>query len=188
MHSMNSKKFWFITSSIILVALTRFLPHPPNFTAVGAMALFGGAMYQSNLLKYMLPIVVLFLTDLILNNIVYAAYYDSFTLFSSGAFYLYGATIGMAAIGHLLVKTIRIKNVLVASLAGSTLFFVITNLGVWASGTMYPMNVAGLMMSYEAGLPFFLNNIASGILFSTILFGSYYMIADKLELATIKVN
>jgi hypothetical protein len=166
MYSMNSKKFWFITASIVLVALTRFLPHPPNFTAVGAMALFGGALYQSNILRYGLPLLILFLTDLVLNNVVYAAYYDGFTLFTSGAFYLYGATLGMVALGQVLIKVIKVKNVALASVAGSTLFFLVTNLGVWASGTMYPLTPGGLILCYEAGLPFFLNTLASGLLFS----------------------
>jgi len=183
---MNSKKFWFITVSIVLVALTRFLPHPPNFTAVGAMAIFGGAMYQSNLLRYGLPLVVLFVSDLVLNNVVYAAYYDGFTLFTTGAAYLYAGTLAMVAIGQFIVKRIQLKSIIGASLLGSLVFFIITNIGVWASGTLYPTTFSGLLLCYEAAIPFFLNSIAANVLFANVLFGSYFMVADKLELAPVR--
>lgn len=35
-------RFLVITSMIILAALVRFIPHPPNFAPIAALALFGG--------------------------------------------------------------------------------------------------------------------------------------------------
>ncbi|SVB25226.1 uncharacterized protein METZ01_LOCUS178080, partial [marine metagenome] len=63
---------------LILAAFSRLIPHPPNFTALGAMALFGGAYVSSRTLAIILPLGALWVSDLILNNLVYTEFYQGF--------------------------------------------------------------------------------------------------------------
>lgn len=189
MKSNSSKKFLFVTFSLVLVALTRFLPHPPNFTAVGALALFGGAMYGSNLLRFLVPFSIMFLTDLILNNVVYRAFYDGFVWFTSGAGYIYGGFALMVVLGTFLTNNVNLKSVVGAGLIGSVAFFLITNFGVWAaSNGMYPATAEGLIACYVAGVPFLLNTVAGTLLFSGVLFGIYAYMTPKLLLEEVKVK
>ncbi len=183
MKSISSKKFLFVTFSLVLVALTRFLPHPPNFTAVGALALFGGAMYGSYVLRFVIPLLIIFFTDLVLNNLVYGAYYDGFVWFTEGAEFIYGGFVLMVAFGIILGNKINARNVIGSGLIGSLAFFLITNFGVWmAPASLYPNTAEGLIGCYVAGIPFLLNSIAGTLVFSGVLFGSYALILPKLEL------
>ena len=59
---------------IVLAISTRLIPHYPNFTAVGAAAIFGGAMFKNSFKAFLIPIAALFLSDIILNNIVYSVF------------------------------------------------------------------------------------------------------------------
>lgn len=189
MKSLQSKKFLFITFSLVLVALTRFLPHPPNFTAVGAMAIFGGALYTSWLMRILLPLAIMFITDLVINNVMYASAYDGFAWATSGAAYIYGAIVLMVVLGQLIAKSSKLKDVALASVLGSLVFFLITNFGVWASPmSMYPQSFDGLLASYTAGLPFLINNMVSTLLFSGVLFGAYFFASSKLEAKPLKVR
>jgi len=76
MKNINSPRFYFITSAVVLAALTRFIPHEPNFTAVGAMALFAGALMPNRWMSLLVPMITLLLTDLVLgfHNTMWAVY------------------------------------------------------------------------------------------------------------------
>jgi len=79
---MNFKKnpgFIIVAILILVAALSRLLPHPPNFTPIGGMALFGAAYFSKKHLALIIPLVALWISDLILNNVVYGAYYDGFS-------------------------------------------------------------------------------------------------------------
>lgn len=79
----------FVVITLIgLAALSRLLPHPPNFTAVGAMALFGAAYLSPRWLGFAVPFAALWMSDLIINNVVYAAYFDQFVWFYNPSNYI----------------------------------------------------------------------------------------------------
>lgn len=175
------KKIWFISIAILIVALTRFLPHPPNFTALGALALFSGAMYNNRFLALSIPLVALFITDIVLNNFILKGIYTSFVLLTPGAIYLYGSLILITALGFF-TKANSPKSILGNGILASVLFFIITNFGVWASGTMYPPTFEGLLASYTMAIPFFAPTAASQLLYSAVLFGGYAVLSPKLNL------
>lgn len=175
------KKIWFISIAISIVALTRFLPHPPNFTALGALALFSGAMYKNRFLALSIPLAVLFITDLVLNNLILKGIYSSFILLTPGAIYLYGSLVLIAAIGFL-TNANSPKSILGSGILASVLFFLISNFGVWASGTMYPPTFEGLLASYTMAIPFFAPTAASQLVYSAVLFGAYAVLSPKFKL------
>lgn len=157
---------------IVLAALTRLLPHPSNFTPIGAIGLFGAAYFQRRWLALLVPFAALFVSDLLLNNIVYRAYYPTFTWFTSG--WIYGTFALVMLAGWLMLRRrVSVGNVLGASLTASLIFFLVTNFSVWLQSGMYPQTPAGLLACYTAGLPFLTNTVLGDLCFSAVLFGVY---------------
>ena len=171
---MKNTRFVAIATLVLIAALSRLLPHPPNVTAVGAMALFGGAYLTNRFFAVLLPLISLFLSDLILNNVVYAAFNNGqFVWFYDGAIWIYSAVALTVLIGFSLSKNVNSKAVLMASLVCSTLFFLLTNFGVWQSGTMYPKTMLGFTTCYTAAFPYFLNSLIGDLAFAAVLFGGF---------------
>ena len=169
-------RFSTIAFFILLAGIYRILPHPGNFSPIGAMALFGGAYYASRLNSFIVPLITLWLSDIILNNVIYSQYFKEFTLFYDGFYWVYGSFILVACIGRLLQNNVTFISVPMAAIASALLFFIVSNFGVWISGTMYPHNFIGLVACYTAGIPFFSTSLVGDLLFSGILFGSFELL------------
>lgn len=175
---MNSKlispRFLVLCAMIAAAALTRLIPHLPNFTAIGAMALFGGAYFSNKKLAFAVPLIAMFLTDLILgfhNTMI--AVYISFAL--------------MVVIGMTMIKRKKAGNILLASVTATVLFFIITNFAIWLSGIMYPMTGAGLAECYVAAIPFFGYNLAGNLFYAGVMFGLFELAKVKFpQLAPVK--
>tara|TARA_R110002072_G_scaffold22582_12_gene79120 strand:+ start:2014 stop:2577 length:564 start_codon:yes stop_codon:yes gene_type:complete len=164
---------------IVLAIATRLMPHYPNFTALGAAAIFGGAMFKNSFKAFLIPITVLFLSDIILNNVYYSNYKSSheFQWFTNDFGYMYiGFTLSVL-IGRLNIKQIKILPILSSALLSALVFFLLTNFGSWLSNPMYSKDIGGLLLSYEAGIPFALNDLGSTALYSMILFGAAYSLS-----------
>ena len=158
-----NSRFIFIASAVLLVAVSRLVPHISNFASVGAMALFGGAYFSNRKMAYAIPLVALFISDAIIG------------FYGWGMLPVYGSFVLIIALGTLLGKKITPINVLIGSLLSSVLFFLITNFAFFYSTAMYPHNFAGIMLSYEKGLLFFRSTLESDLLFNGLLFGSFYL-------------
>lgn len=168
-------RFAALTVLILVAALSRLLPHPPNATAMGAMALFGGAYFNNRFASLLMPLATLFVSDLILNNVVYASFNNGqFVWFYGGAAWTYGSFAAAIVLSWFLLKKVEAKNVFMASMASSVLFFIVTNFAAWQSAFMpYSKDLSGLAMSYMAGLPFFANSVAGDLFFCAVLFGGF---------------
>ncbi len=171
MNNKNKQNIGIVAVMILLAAATRLMPHPPNMTAIGAMGLFGAAYLNKKYLAFLVPFIALWITDLAINNILYAQFYDHFVLMGSVWTYIGFGAIVLFGMGWF--KKINWKTVVGGSLSASAIFFFISNFGVWASGTMYPMNFAGLGACFSAGLPFLLNTVVGDLFFCGVLFGVY---------------
>lgn len=161
---------------VLLAALSRLLPHPPNFAPIGAIALFGGAYFYRRSFAYLIPIISMWLSDLILNNVVYGSYFNRFIWFYDGFYWTYGAFVLIVTIGFLLLKKVSVKTLLPASLLASVVFFLLSNFGVWCSTTMYPKDMGGILSCYVAGLPFFRNTLLGDLMYNGILFGTFELV------------
>ena len=84
-------RFAVVAVIILSAALSRLIPHPANFSPIGSMALFGAAYFSKKYWAFIIPIVTMWLSDLILNNVVYGEYFDHFVWFYSGSLFTYGA-------------------------------------------------------------------------------------------------
>lgn len=164
----------FATSAIItiaLVALSRLIPHWPNFTPVMAVALVGGTLFTRRLTSVLVPIAAMVMSDIALG----AAFGLEYALHST-QIVVYGCIIAIALFGNS-VRSWRPATLILGggSLAAIT-FFLVSNFAVWISGTMYPVTMEGLVACYGAGLAFsrdggnfLFNGIASTWLFSALI-------------------
>jgi hypothetical protein len=159
-HSMT--RYFVVCSLIVLAALSRLLPHPPNVAPITALALFGGA-YLGRRWTFVVPIAAMLVSDLFLG-------------FSGISPWVYASFAAIAVIGLRLQGNTGIAPVAVASLAGSTLFFIVTNFGVWLGSVQaYPHTIAGLAACYTAALPFYRNTVLGDAGYAAVLFGLYHL-------------
>lgn len=169
---------------ILVAALSRLLPHPHNFTPIGALGLFGAAHFSRKYLAFLVPFAAMWISDLLLNNIVYAQMFpemqSGFVWFGNPWVYLsFGAIV---LLGFGLLKKVRLLHLLGASLGASLLFYLVTNFGVWLGSPMYPKTVTGLAGCYALGIPFFWNTLAGDLFFTGVLFGTFELIKVKFPL------
>lgn len=156
-------RFGVIAAMIALAALTRFLPHPPNATAVAAMALFAGAQFASLRAALFVPFAAMLLSDAVIG-------------FDGGRLPVYGCFAATVLLGRVLRVHRHIGLALGMSLVASVMFFIVTNFFVWLAGTMYPMTQEGLAMCFAAALPYFHNTVLGDMFFTCMLFGGFELV------------
>ena len=152
-----------ILSAIVAAAALRLVPHPPNFTPIAAMALFGAAHLGRKPIAFAAPLGALLLSDVVLG-------------FYAGMWVQYLSVALVVLIGWLALSKVTALRVGAAAIASSILFFATTNFGVWLLGTMYPHTLAGLAASYVAAIPFFQNTLAGDLFYSGLLFGGFALL------------
>lgn len=172
---MNRRQtFTFVASLLAVAAFTRLIPHAPNFTSMGAVALLGGAWFRKSSWSILLPLIALFASDLVLNNLVYSAG-NGFTLFYDGAVYIYGSFALISLIGAMGLKSAKLSKFGRYAIFGgvsAVLFFLISNFGVWmADAGMYSKDFAGLMACYTLALPYAINSVASFLVYGFAIMG-----------------
>ena len=130
---------------IIFGIICRLIPHPPNFSPVTAIALFSGLNFSDKRIAFSIPLVVLFLSDLILG-------------ISMINLFVYTGFLTIVFLGTK-IKSIKFENIILSSF----IFFLISNFGVWIIG--YPKNIEGLILCYTMAIPLFGYSIAGDLFF-----------------------
>lgn len=176
-----SLRFGVITLIVLFAALSRLIPHPSNFAPIGAMALFGAAHYSKHYLAFLVPILAMWISDLVLNNVIYGAYFDHFVWFYTGSIFTYGAFALIVVVGMFSLKKIRVSNLAFSALAASVIFFIVSNFGVWLSSGMYPYTFEGLSACYAAGIPFFHNTLLGDLVYTGVMFGAFELCARQIS-------
>ncbi len=163
---------------VSLAAATRLFPNvmPPNVSPLASIALFGSTFFGRKYLAILVPLIVLFLSDLFLNNIVYSAYYEGFTIFSPNSILVYLAFLLIALIGFGVLKKVTGTRVLGGTILATITFFLITNFGSWLYLPNYSKDLTGLFQSYVAGLPFLQNSLLGNLFYSGVFFGLYQVV------------
>ncbi len=158
------KKLNFIIILIGIAILSRLIPHPPNFTPITAIALFSTIHFKNKILTYLIPIIGLFISDLILG-------------LSLVNLFVYLSFIAITFIGF---KFQKINNYSI--LLSSTTFFIVSNFGVWILG--YPKTIEGLILCYYMALPFFVYTIMGDLFYSYAMkYGLRYALNKKIVIA-----
>jgi uncharacterized protein DUF6580 len=157
-HRLLTPRFLTLLSMTLAAALSRLIPHPPNFAPIGALALFGGACFSSRRAAFAVPLAALFLSDLVLGlHVLIPAVYGSFAM--------------IVLLGFWLRRRRKVLPIACASLVASVLFFVVTNFAVWVVGSSYPKTWDGLVVCYLAAVPFFHNTLLGDATYVVALFG-----------------
>ena len=157
MKDLLTPRFIVLSLLVIAAALTRALPylipHIWNFTAIGALAIFSGAQFSNRGLAFILPLAAMAISDIVIGN-------------------------GFSVL--VLVRSkVTVTNVVLASFISASVFFLITNFAFFYPATLYPHNFSGILTSYAAGLPFFRNMLIGNMVFSAVLFSSFYLLSKR---------
>jgi hypothetical protein len=158
-------KLQLITISAIIFALAifRLLPHWPNVSPIAAMALFGGAFFADKRLAFVIPLAALFLSDLFLG-------------LHGTMIFVYAGFALTVAIGFMLKGRIGLTSSLLAVIASSLVFFLLTNFGAWLTSGLYARSAEGLLQAYVAAIPFFQNSLLGNLAYAGAIFGGYRLL------------
>lgn len=145
---------------IAVAAAVRIAPHPRNFSPIGGMALFSGAIVRDRRVAFLFPLLALFAGDVFVGfHKLMPAVYASFAV--------------NILIGLWLRDRHTVARISVATLAGAAQFFLVTNFAVWRFLDTFPKTAAGLRACYITGLPLFWNTLAGDAAYAVLLFGGY---------------
>ncbi len=153
---------------IFLAVVLRLLPHPPNVAPIASLALFGGC-YLNKRYALFVPLVAMLISDYFLG-------------FHNTMLFVYGSFLLTGLFGIWVRKRKTVKNVIGVSLFSSLLFYLITNLGVWVVGGLYPKTLPGFLQSYYFAIPFFRNTIIGDLFYTGLFFGGYELILRVFDL------
>ena len=153
------KKEIFPISLILILALARLIPHPPNFTPIIAVAILSGYFFKNIYLSFATLLIAMLLAD-------------AFIGFYNHMLFVYLSLFLIAFVFYKISEKINFKNLFVYGFVGSLIFFIISNFGVWALGSpgvydvAYEKSLSGLVECYILALPFFGNTFLSTLVFS----------------------
>lgn len=174
----KNNNFWLITGLVSAAVIFRILSNTFfffNFTPVIALALFSGAKFQDKKWSVIIPVVSLFISDIILS------YLNNFDLFHNTILFTYGSILLVILLGRSLnTERLNIAKTAVFTLLSSLLFFVISNMGVWLFSNMYTLNLSGLTKCFVLAIPFLQKSIAGDLFFAVVLFGIYELLSNKI--------
>ncbi len=157
----------FVISAVVFAVVMRIIPHWPNFTPVAAIAIFGGVFINRKALAFLLPILAMFISDLIIG-------------FHTTMLAVYAGMLIAVGLGILMRNRIKVGNIAIATVSSSVIFFLITNFASWYTGLMpYSRDFSGLLQAYVAGIPFFNTSLVGDLFYSGVLFGSYFLISKR---------
>jgi len=145
---------------IVLAAALRIAPHPWNFTPVGAMALFSGAVLKDRRLAFLFPLLALFAGD------IFIGFYKIIPI-------IYASFLISVAIGLWLNGRRTVARISLATLLGAIQFFLVSNFAVWQFFGTYPHTASGLATCYIVAIPLFWNTLAGDAAYAALLFGGY---------------
>jgi uncharacterized membrane protein len=175
---MNSK-FIYISLLIFISALSRLLPHPPDFTPLIAISIFAGATLFSKKESILIPIIAMFISDIFIG-------------FHSLIPVVYGTMALISIISFYTLKQRSILKITAVGLGSGILFFLTTNLAVFLTSGMYEKSVQGFIECFTLAIPFFRNSLAGIAVYASLLFSILYLIEtfvlNKKELKSISIK
>ena len=151
-------RFFLLAGMILVAVLSKCVPHPVNFTPIGAIALFAGAHFASKRAAFVVPLVALLFSDLITGLHVLIPF-------------VYGCFALNVLLGFWIRRQKSTFRTLSAILIGAMIFFVVTNFGSWLAFDTFAKTPAGLLACYASAIPFLINSLLGDLFYSAVLFG-----------------
>ncbi|MGG9971927.1 DUF6580 family putative transport protein [Ferruginibacter sp. SUN002] len=166
---------------VVIASLYRVMPgRPLGFAPQIAMALFGGAVIKDRKMSFLLPLLSMLISDVIY-EVLFVAGISPIKGFYEGQALNYALFALITIIGFYIKKE-NVISIIGGALTGATVFFLLSNFGVWIGGGLdinnvpYPKTFSGLVYCYTAALIFYKGALLSTLFFSGILFGGYYLV------------
>ena len=159
------EKFIFLNKNIfsigliLLLAFSRLIPHPPNFTPLITVAIMSSYFFKNIYLSFFIILISMVLGDIFIG-------------FYNNMFFVYLSLLLISYIFFKIIKKMNYKNLFVYALIGSLIFYLISNFGVWILGNLYEKNFNGLIECYIMAIPFLKNTIISTIFYSYLIYFS----------------
>lgn len=173
--TMLNIRFRTLAFFVLAAAITRLLPHPPNMTAMMALALFGGAHFSDRRIAVIVPVLALLMSDLALGW-----YWNWSSMAVQPHMWVqYVCFIGVVCLGFLLRNSRSAVRIGAVMLVASCLFFIATNFAEWVFQPWYPKTAEGLVASYVAAIPFFRNMLIGDVIYTTLLFGGFWLLERR---------
>ena len=148
-----------------------------NYSAVGAIALFGGAYFSNNLKSFSFPVLTLLVGDVLLSQTIYKS--DSSGLLYEGWYWVYGAFALMVLAGKLVMQKVNLGSFLAATFATVLIHWIVTDFGIWWGSALYPQTLAGFWTVLELAIPFELRFLAGTIGYGVVMFGLFERLTVK---------
>jgi hypothetical protein len=161
-----------LLSAIVLAAVTRWVPHLANFAPITAMAVFATARLTDRRLALLVPLVALFVSDLGLEALHRLGLSKTWGLYPT-MWVVYAATLAVALLGFMIRRSRSPFAIAGTVLSGSLLFFLLSNLGVWAFWGIYPRTLDGLLLCYTQAIPFYRFSMLGDCVYGLIFFGGF---------------
>jgi hypothetical protein len=164
------KRFVCVLAIVVLASFVRFMPFIStfslfNFSPLNAIALFSGIYFANKWQSYLIPLTVIWLSDIAINYM----YTSGITLFYTGFYWQYISYALIVWIGSSMKAKSTVFNTILAAMSGSLVFFILSNFGVWLGSGMYLHTFEGFVQCYTFAIPFFKNTILSDMAFSILL-------------------
>jgi hypothetical protein len=153
------KKEIFPISLILILVFARLIPHPPNFTPIIAVAIMSGYFFKNLNLSFIVLLISMLIADMFIG-------------FYENVIFVYASLLLITYIFYKLSNKINFKNLFIYGFAGSLIFFIVSNFGVWLLGSpglndvVYEKSLSGLVECYILAIPFFGNTFLSTLIFA----------------------
>jgi hypothetical protein len=148
-----------------------------NFSPVGAMAIFGGAYFDKRIKAFAFPLLMLFVSDFILQLTVFKNTGNG--ILYGGWYWVYGSISLMVIVGRILLKTISLSRCLLASFICALIHWIGTDGGVWLNSKRYTQDVSGFINCLVDAIPFEWRFLTGTLIYSSILFGLFEWVHRK---------
>lgn len=175
MNKQNTSTIILAVLLILAAAISRVVMYPHNFSPIIGMAIFSGAVIKDKRLAFILPIVSMFLADVM---------FEVFKI--APGFWGWGQLVGYGILALITIIAFNLKkinpvNVIGYSLISSVIFFILSNLSFFIIDNpiyhTYPQNANGFVQCFVQALPFFKISVIADLVYSGILFGAYYVVS-----------
>lgn len=173
-------RFLTLTTLILAAAISRIVPHMPNFSPMEAITLFAAANFYRTWQAFLIPFAAMWLSSLFIDNVIYGSYQQGFVWMYPGFHWQYLSYFLIALLGiAVLRRAVTVPRLVLGGLTSGFIFFAVTNFGVWFRGNLYPQTLDGFIACYVAAIPFYRGTLLGDLFYTTVLFGGFFLLQIK---------
>lgn len=174
-----------VTAFRLLVTFNSDALQFANFTAIGAVALFGGAYFKDNLKAFAFPLLSLLISDFVLYTTIYRQYVDMLLV---QEIYTYLAIALMVLVGKLMLKKVTVVNLLASTIAITLIHWIVSDFGSWYKNPLFTQDFAGYWNCLVKAIPFEIRFLEGTLIYGAILFGAFEILKAKYPVLKLKTQ